>query len=85
MNKYFTHITITIIFVAKSITFHEFNLSTLVSVESIIFKVIIIIKLFFSFIFVIKSLTSHDFDLSLFFIFEKNVINDLNSISLLIY
>ena len=44
--KYFTHITITFTFVAKSIASYKFNLLTFVFIESIAFKVTIIIKLF---------------------------------------
>ena len=41
--KYFTHIMITPTFVARSITFHKFNLLIFVSVENIILKTTIII------------------------------------------
>ena len=46
--KYFTHITITSIFVIKNITFHKCSLSALAFIESITFKITIIIEFFLS-------------------------------------
>ena len=59
--KYFTHVMITFTFTAKSITSHKFNLLTLAFIESIVFKITIIIKLFLS----LTSLLIYRFVLSL--------------------
>ena len=54
--KYFTHIIITFIFAAKSLTSHNFDLSTFIFVENIIFKITKAIELFL--LLIILSTTS---------------------------